>query len=158
MTSQDLKESATPSPLQDVFQIYLQSFEIFAAPVQPFFKSYARANLEFWELASRRSRAAIELPARFSTCLSPAHMMVECQSYMTIAARDYADAMRRATSAVGPVFEASAIPEHAKKLPSAATVRPLYRDIIIVEPDAEQTDKAANVRLHDRRQRAKQVA
>lgn len=157
MTSQALKESAAASPLQDVFQIYLQGCEALASPIQPFFKSYARANLEFWELASRRSRAAIELPAQIGSCLSPVQVVATYQSFLSSAVRDYSEAVSRASSVMSPVL---ALPAPAKTEVGlrAASVRPLYRDVMVVDPVTDDVEPQPVTRRYERHERAKQVA
>lgn len=156
MTSRDPQLVQPVSPIHDLFQIYFQGLDIFASPMQPLMKGCARANLEFWELASRRSRAGIEFPAKIAVCTSPVQVYHECQNFWATAARDCNDAMQRVSAAVTQVIDTgtaqASAEEHTPQVPK-------FRDVIIIEPATPApADEQPSVLASERHRRQRQVA
>jgi hypothetical protein len=88
-------------PFCNLSQGYFNGLDLAARGYEPMFRNAARWNLELMGLATRRTRAWLELPSRLAGCRTPQDLAQASLQYWQTAAQDYADGARRLSVAAG---------------------------------------------------------
>lgn len=76
-------------------ETYFEGLSVAAQLMEPWFKAWARGNLELMTLASRRARAYLELPEKLGRCRSPQDLVHEGVCFWQAMAEDYTESSRR---------------------------------------------------------------
>jgi hypothetical protein len=131
MSSERDGPNSLAGPFVNLSQVYCNGLDVLAKSSEPVMKAAGRVNLEMLTLATRRTRAWLELPARAAQCKSPQDLLREQLHFWQTAAFDYGEAARRAATAFGALHPAAL----SGAWPGAA--KPPFRDYIKV-PDTGQ--------------------
>lgn len=74
---------------------YFEGLSATAEVMEPWFKAWARSNLELMTLTSRRARAYLELSEKLGRCRSPQDLIHEGICFWQALMEDYAESSRR---------------------------------------------------------------
>jgi Phasin protein len=88
------------SPIHSMYQMYFGGLEAFGQAYDPFMKGFARAQLEWMGLISRRAQAYMEVPSRLSRCRTPQDLVNEQARFWRTAYEEYSDTTGRITEAL----------------------------------------------------------
>ncbi len=80
--------------------MYFSGLEALGQAYDPFTKGFARAQLEFMGLMSRRAQAYMEIPSRLSQCRTPQDLANEQMRFWRTAYEEYSDSLGRITEAM----------------------------------------------------------
>ena len=88
-------------PLGNLSQNYFGGLDAMVKGCEPALKGVGRWNLELIGLATRRSQAWLEIPARLGQCKTPVDVFNEQMRFWQAAVADYADGSGRLAAAWG---------------------------------------------------------
>jgi hypothetical protein len=89
----------------------LEAAETATRTMEPWFKTWARGNLELMTLASRRARAYLELPERLGHCRSLQELTHESIGFWQNMVEDYTESSRRLLSGWSSIMQQTKRPE-----------------------------------------------
>jgi len=88
-------------PFQNMFQTYYGGLDTAAQSLEPFYRGFARWQLEAMGLISRRVQAYMEIPSRLGQCRTPQDFANEQARFWQTALTQYSEGSQRLMSAWG---------------------------------------------------------
>lgn len=87
----DYKIDPAAGPVQNMFQTFCTGLDAAGFGFEPMMKAAARSNLEALALASRRTQAYMELPARLGQCRTPQDLATEQMRFWQTMTQHYTE-------------------------------------------------------------------
>ena len=132
-------------PMANLAQAYFSGFDAVLKAYEPALRSAGRVNLEMAGFMTRRAQEWMALPARLSSCKTPADAAREQLQFWQTAAQQYAEGAHRLSTAFGGLAMLPGL--NAAWAPGKGAAA---RDYISV-PEPKEPAAAASTKERDRR-------